>query len=158
MDETPAVVVDYHDGSLPLGEARLARPGTIQRIHASDLFLQQRGPNTAAVVPIEAVRPGDEQVLAARETGKIGAPRIDLEILAQIPSVESVVATTPVWTARELPQIRELILLGQITRVPDAATIGNLPGLHSLFASAAPSDVRLALDRLPAESMPPLAV
>src|SRR5689334_24397452 len=91
--EQPKVVLP---GQLPLGDARLVRPADVRRLRF-DNFL--RIPNAARprvvrvgeswpVIPIEAVAAGDTQVLAAHEPGKIDSPHLDLDPLADFPSVE----------------------------------------------------------------------
>ena len=156
-------------GALPLGDARLVRPSTIRYAGFHDFLrsivrnqwrtLVDEKPVHPALqmVPIEAVQAGDIQVLAAREPQKPSSPRISLDGLAKVPSVYSVATSTIVEATRELPQVKELLLL-QATLVPDATTMGNLPGLESLHVSHAYGNVKLALDRLPAASLQHLAV
>src|SRR5436190_393796 len=99
---------------LPLGDERLKRPETIFRYRFEHFArfgaLEQRDRlpdhREHCVVPVEAVQPGDVQVLAARSLMP-EPPVIDLDPLAAHPSVESVVATTLVRAGRELPAIRE---------------------------------------------------
>jgi len=50
------------------------------------------------------------QLLAACEQSKERTPTIDLDVLADFPAVESVIASTRVRASRELPNIRELLL------------------------------------------------
>lgn len=121
----------------PLAFADLARPGPRLRVDGLSL------------IPIESVRPGDEQVFAARLPRRPGEPVVDLTPLAGCPSVRSVVASTIVVASRPLPQIAELLLLDR-TLVPDARTLASLPGLERLWAGWAPSDRRLAVGALPA--------
>ena len=117
---------------------RLRRPAVVQRLTFDELALP--GPafrDTRHLVPIESVRAGDEQVFAARGQRGSGEPVIDLDPLADHPSVRSVVASTTVRARRPLPQVDELLLFGQ-TVVPDSETLRNLPGLEQLWAGWAP--------------------
>jgi hypothetical protein len=122
--------------SLPLGPARLERPATPFRYTFEDFlqpaFLVQA---TSPVIPMEAVRAGDIQVVAARELGAAPLPglTIDLDPLADFPSVESVIASARVKASRPLPHIRELLLIAS-PPLPDADTVTNLTGLQSLYA------------------------
>jgi len=143
--------------SLPLGPERLQRPPAPFRYtfeHLLDLGFLVRA--TSPVIPIEAVQAGDVQVMAARETGFVSAPNfaIDLDSLADFPSVESVIASTRVRASRPLPHIRELLLIAS-PPLPDSATLRNLTGLDSLHA---PHGVgKLDLDALPGPQMRKLA-
>jgi hypothetical protein len=83
-------------------------------------------------VPIESVRPGDEQVLAARGPDRADEPPIDLEPLADCPSVHSIVSSTTLRLRRPLQHITELLVLSRV-RVPDAETLGHLPSLERLW-------------------------
>lgn len=149
--------------SLPLGLARLQRPASILRYtfehfaHGLQRPLDRLRPNSQlSVVPIEAVAAGDVQVLAACEQGKERTPVIDLDVLADFPSVESVIASTRVEASRELPNIREL-LLTPWGPIPAADTLRHLTGLEALYALPTHGDVRLDLDALPAAQMRKLA-
>ncbi|MGI8959536.1 MAG: hypothetical protein ACR2IV_07225 [Bryobacteraceae bacterium] len=144
--------------ALPLGEARLTRPASIVPLSFEDLLHRRRGRRAALeIVPIEAAQSGDTQVLAAREHGKRHSPVITLDGLADVPSVRSVVASTKIEVGRELPQIRELLFI-ESGLMPDAASVDCLTGLESLYAAGAHSDVRIALDRLPAHSLRQLSI
>jgi hypothetical protein len=83
--------------ALPLGEARLVRPSSIRRLRFED-FLRRSGSKSSLtplpIVAIEAVAEGDTQVFAAREPDKGNYPIVDLGVLHEFPSVESVVAST----------------------------------------------------------------
>ena len=109
------------------------------------------------IVPIEAVRDGDEQVIAAREPGKIGEPVIDIGVLSDVPSVESVVASTRIVSECELPRIRELLLTSN-TPAPERATLRQLSGLAAFYAMHQASGHPLDLSGLPAQQMRKLAV
>jgi hypothetical protein len=139
--------------SLPLGAARLERPTTPFR-YVFEHFLEPAFlvRSTSPVIPIEAVRGGDSQVVAARELGAVPYPglTIDLDPLADVSSVESVVAAARVRASRPLPHIRELLLIAS-PPFPDAATLRNLTGLESLYAIHGVG--KLDLDALPAPQM-----
>jgi hypothetical protein len=149
---------------LPLGAARTVRPESIFRF-SFDYVLEGRvrprqiAKRVAAersIVPIEAVAAGDVQVLAAGEPKSMNRPVIDLDVLADFPSVESVVATTQVRASRDLPHIRELLLSSRGT-LPDSATVKHLTGLESVFAMPFAGAGKLDLASLPAERMRNLA-
>jgi len=97
------------------------------------------------------------QVLAAHEQGNVRTPVIDLDVLADFPSVESVVASTPVRATHELPHIREL-LISSGAPLPETATLRHLTGLQTLYALPVSGTVRLDLDSLPAGQMRELAL
>ena len=149
--------------SLPLGPARLARPGTVFRYtfehFARGIYRKADGlPGLTqrSVVPIEAVKTGDRQVLAACEQGRAGTPVIDLDVLTEFPAVESVVVSTRLRASRQLPNIREL-LFSSGTSFPDATTLRHFTGLEALYSTFG-SDVKLDLDAIPASQMRKLAV
>jgi hypothetical protein len=131
--------------------AERRRPLDVHRVVFDDLV--EPGPRSRiearSLIPIESVQPGDEQVLAARLPSRIGEPVIDLDPLAALPSVRSVVASTTVRARRALPDVEELLLLNR-TFVPDAQTLRSLPGLLRFWAGWAPSDRRLDPEALPA--------
>ena len=151
--------------SLPLGTERSQRPASVFRYtfkHFADgLWLVRKNlpdPGVLSIVPIEAAAPGDKQVLAAQElAGKLATPVIDLDVLADFPSVESVVASTRVQAARDLPHVRELLMCGYAP-LPEAATLRHLTGIEALWASHFHSTVPLDLESLPARQMRKLAV
>lgn len=143
--------------SLPLGPARLERPETPFRYtfeHFLDLAFLVR--SASRLIPIEAVAAGDVQVLAACEQGKTGTLVIDLDALADFPTVESVVVSTRIRAGREIPNIRELLFCSGAS-FPDATTLRHLTGLEALYSTFG-SDVRLDLDAIPAGQMRKLAV
>ena len=151
--------------ALPLGPERSKRPESVFRYtfeHFRDkLWLLRKDlpdPRVLSIVPIEAVAAGDKQVLAAQElAGKLATPVIDLDVLADFPSVESVVASTLVQAARDLPNIREVLMCGH-SPLPEAATLRHLTGIEALWAAIFNSAVRLDLEGLPAGQMRKLAV
>ena len=143
--------------SLPLGKARLDRPEAPFRFtfeHFLDRAFLVR--SKSPVIPIEAVAAGDMQVLAACEQGKAGTLVIDLDVLADFPTVESVVVSTRIRASREIPNIRELLFCSGAS-FPDATTLRHLTGLEALYSTFG-SDVRLDLDAIPAKQMRKLAI
>src|SRR5215467_5375355 len=149
--------------SVPPGPARLRRPVSPFRFrfrHFADyLTLRRSGeiPADAAVIPVETAQAGDAQVLAAREPSNPKSPAINLDLLADIPSVESVIASAPILATRDLPQVREL-LFSSAAFLPGPATLAHFTGLQSLYGARTFASGRLDLDVLPAEQMRELAV
>ena len=129
---------------------RRQRPASIRPLTFDELT--KPGPtfrNTQYLVPIESVQEGDDQVFAARAKGAPqGEPVIDLDTLADYPTIRSIVASTTVRAGRPLPGISEVLLFGT-TPVPDERTFRNLPNLVRLWAGWAPGKPPLALDALP---------
>jgi hypothetical protein len=145
--------------SLPRDWSRSERPASVVRYTFEDFVgrvAKRKGGPTAgpAIIPIEAVAPGDVQVLAAHEQSRTNV--IDLDVLSEFPSVESVVASAAVRAGRELPHIREL-LISSSAPLPDSETLRHLTGLETLYAAAAHTSLRLDLDSLPAGQMRKLA-
>jgi hypothetical protein len=99
------------------------------------------------VVPIEAARPEDNQVLVARFPGRPGEPVIAIDGLAQAPAIDSLIVSTEIRLSRPLPSIREL-LLPSLTRLPTAETLANLTGLQTLYAPTAATGRPLAVAAL----------
>jgi hypothetical protein len=163
MDSETALAVPRD--ALPLGVARLVRPSSIRRLRFEDFLKRPRSKRNSTVqageppgiVPIEAVASGDTQVFAARKPDKGNAPVIDLGVLADFPSVESIVASTHIRTAHELPAIREVIMCGLELGL-NTATLKKLTGVESLYVPHLVRDTPLDLDCLPAESMQQLAI
>src|SRR5207302_698593 len=62
------------------------------------------------IVPIESVAAGDKQVLAACEPKKHDQPLINLDVLADFPSVESVIASTKIRACASFTPICSAIL------------------------------------------------
>src|SRR5262249_53929291 len=112
---------------------------------------------TVPIVPIEAAAPGDVQVFAARDPHKFGEPVIDAGVLADFPSVESVVASTRLVSTRDVPSIREVLFtLG--APAPDAATLRRFPALTALHLKSGTGAHRLDLEGLAASEMRKLSV
>lgn len=112
---------------------RGVRPETVHRLTFEDVSAP--GPafrDTSGIVPIESVRDGDAQVLAARSPRSLPERLIDLDALRGYPSVTSVVATTSVQARQERPQITDLLLFGG-TPLPDADTFRSLPRLQRVW-------------------------
>src|SRR5690348_846180 len=144
---------------LPSGAARLERPAAIRRYTFEDfvhgLQIKKAPGAQTGIVPLEAVSAGDAQVLAAQDL-KAGPAVMELDALAGFPSVESVVASSGVTAARELPNVRELLLCSSAAP-PGPATVSRLTGLEALYCLRTPGRGRLDLDSLPAPQMRKLA-
>jgi len=150
--------------SLPAGEARLQRPVSLVRYTYEDFEAASHGrrdrswrANSIQIVPIEAASIGDAQVIAAHEPRKPAEPIIELGVLQDIPSVESVVVSTRVVATRPLPNICELLFTFG-TPAPDPATLRQLTGLSVLHAGFGAGGHHLNLESLPADQMQKLAV
>src|SRR5262245_19982669 len=112
---------------------RGVRPETVRRLTFEDVSAP--GPafrDTSGIVPIESVRDGDAQVLAARSPHSLPEHLIDLDALRSYSSVTSVVATSRVQAREELPQITDLLLFGG-TPLPDDNTFRSLPRLERVW-------------------------
>jgi hypothetical protein len=109
------------------------------------------------IVPVEAAAPGDAQVIAAHAPNTPAEPVIDLGVLKDILSVESVVVSTRVVSTQALPNIRELLFTFG-TLAPEPATLREFTGIVALHAGFAAGGHRLDLESLPAEQMRKLAV
>ncbi|HXT26764.1 MAG TPA: hypothetical protein VN749_18245 [Candidatus Eisenbacteria bacterium] len=150
--------------ALPLGDARQRRPQTARRYTFDDLLERRIRPRlnkldahpAQNLVPIESVAAGDQQVLAACEPNKHDQPIIDLDVLADLPSVESVMVSTKIRVTRDLPQVCEL-LFSSVAPMPDAATLRHLPNLKSVFALPVTGSGKLDLAALPAGKLRDLA-
>lgn len=154
--------------TLPEGPPRLWRPVDPVFTTFDDVWnanFGKAGPLKLRVVPLEALRPGDEQVIAAGYPQRFAGfgPAMSLDRLAEFPTVCSVVASTIVTARRPLPNVRHLILL-DYTPPPDEATLRNLPYLETFFAALAgkPWPERnikaLNLEALPRETLTRLAL
>ncbi len=150
--------------SLPLGQDRLRRPEVVVRYTFEDFERASRGEihsvwNRSAipVVPIEAAAPGDRQVIAARGPTQPNEPVINLDVLANLGSVESVVVSTVVKARRHLPDIKELLFTFGAP-APDGETLRNLTRLTAFFSRCGSGRPALNLAALPAEAMEKLAL
>lgn len=130
---------DHHAG-LPLNpfalnaDEHLHRPEVIRPLTFDHVFPRaywfEVAPFARTIVPIELAKMGDEQVVVTRRVGE-RAPPLSIDFLAELPSVNSVIADRLVITRHPLPQIRELLMLN-IGATVDQETLLNLPGLVSL--------------------------
>ncbi len=150
--------------SLPSGAARQQRPAAVVRYRFEDFEAASRGhirrlPRTLPIpiVPIEAVAAGDVQVIAARDPARFGEPVIDAGVLADFPSVESVVASTRLACSRGVPNVREL-LFTYGTPAPDAASLRQFPALSALHLRWGAGGHRLDLESIDPEPMRKLAL
>jgi hypothetical protein len=146
---------------LPPGPSRLARPATVIR-YTFERFEAPMDPlgrtwDRLPVIPIEAVQPGDTQVFAAREPVKFADPLIDLDVLADIPSVDSIISSTRMQASRDNPHIREL-LFSTGAPAPPPASLRHLTGLSSIHLRFGSGSHRLDLASLPADQMRKLAI
>lgn len=146
-----------HRVAIGAGAQRLRRPEVRSRATFQRLLETWGRVLDQSLVPIEAVRPGDQQVVAASYPAEMNVPVISLDSLGAFPEVTSVVASTMIEAHRPLPSIRELFLLADVI-VPDSLTVRHLEGLETLFALQAPNDRQLALDALPPDTLRRLAV
>ncbi len=138
---------------------RRRRPARAQRVTFAALAARSTDLDPDRLIPFEAARTGDEQVLAA--AAPRGQPErvIDLAPLAAMPSIDSIVASAIVSVRRSLPQIRELLLVGAGTKsLPDPETLRDLPGLETLWAGQGPYVRPLDVESLPADAMRELSV
>jgi len=131
--------------ALAQGE-EMRRPEVVNRLTFDDLCLWTRPFETAlfqspllpagrfgrSIVPIELVRPGDQQVAVHSRVSEPHAPPLGIDFLADLPSVVSVVADRQVVAHRRLPHVRELLQVGYFSPPPDGDTLANLPGLRTL--------------------------
>ena len=111
---------------------------------------------TGRVVPLELARSGDEQVAIL---GRFSAPAAVgpaepempamLDRLADLPSVTSVVASSPIILRRPLHAVRELLVVSGSP--PDNETLMNLPNLERLsLGRGTPGSTRIDLRLLAA--------
>ena len=129
-----------HSGFARTATERKTRPLQIARFNFGELLQshskkrERTGREGNFIVPIEAARPGDTQVLAAAEprTNPPGPP-IAIDGLARFPSVESVVSSTDLNLSTGLPSVTELLLLER-PPLPGPAALAALSNLSSLHA------------------------
>jgi hypothetical protein len=150
--------------SLPPGDPRLLRPESVVRYTYEDFEVASTGrvhrtwrANSTTIVSIEAASLGDTQVVAAHGPQNLTGRVIDLGVLQDVPSVDSVVVSTRVVATRELPNIRELLFTSG-TPAPDPATLRQFRGLVALHAGFGAGGHRFDLDSLPVEQIRKLAV
>lgn len=140
-------------------EQRFLRPFSPRPVTFDSLIALYSVPRVDCrdVVPIEVTRAGDQQVFVAREpwlpraktalelpAGEIISnwpiePIIDVDTLADVPSVRSIVSSTVIRARRRIPQVRELIFVDR-GRPLDEETLACLPGLKTLWALMWPLD------------------
>jgi hypothetical protein len=139
---------------IPLGDERLRRPKHVFRYTFDDFFEGPAGARRMpahgddCVVTVEAAAPGDAQVVAARVAGSL-QHTVDLDRLADVPSVESIIGCAGVRCERELPHVRDF-LQGAFGEQPDAATLSRLTGLEEVYAPGIGFRNTLDLAALPA--------
>ena len=113
----------------------LQRPRLIRRLTFEPMFSRaywfEAAPFARAIIPIELVQPGDEQIVVHQTSAKAIDKPLSIDFLADLPSVVSIVADRLVIARRPLPQIRELFVVNPLATV-DGETLSNLPGLVSL--------------------------
>lgn len=153
--------------TLPRGPRRLQRPSKPVLTTFDDVWnaeFGRAGPLKLRAVPIEAVRAGDRQVIAAGYPEDMGyGPVLPLDKLADFSDVCSVLASTIVTAGRPLRNVRHLILLNDAPP-PDEATLRNLPQLETFFAGTAKKPwpehnvQALRLNALPGETLARLAL
>lgn len=115
------------------GEALPGRPQTLRRLTFEDHWLFGVGRWESNVVPIEHVRPGDEQVAVWGRGLQYREPTIhDLDLLADFPGVVSVLGAGSVRLRTPLPHVRELF-----ASPLDEETLHNLPNLEQLVGGRA---------------------
>jgi hypothetical protein len=73
------------------------------------------------------------------------SPHLELDRLQKFPSVSSVVSSTEINTHMEIPHMRELLYASMWSPLmgDNLSVSPNLPGFDALFATGAPSIVRL---------------
>lgn len=134
---------------------RQSRPSEVRRLRFDDLIQSRTGPRVNAItagsfiVPLEAVQPGDTQVLAAAEPRTYpGGPPLSLDRLASTPSVESVVASTEIKLGERLGSVQELLFMDGRAPIPDSRVFGALPRLQSLHVISVHSQRPLRVEAL----------
>lgn len=145
---------------------RSVRPKPVERFHFGDLLQShlKEGKRTGRegdhIVPVEAARAGDVQVLAAADARSDNppGPPVALDVLAKIPTVESVVASTEVTLRSKLPSVTELLFVETAPLVPEPDFFGLLPNLHTLHAMTVSHKRKLTLSALTGLGIRELAV
>jgi len=131
---------DEYPGGIPANpfflpdEEALHRSEVIKRLAFDHLFpktsLIHTYPFARSIVPIELVKKGDEQVLVHSRGIAVDRQPSSINLLADYPSVVSVVADRPISLTVPLPQLQELLVTSFTT--VDQEALANLPGLISL--------------------------
>lgn len=108
------------------------RPAVIRHLSYDDMDPPARAAARAEdIVPIELVEPGDLQVRVGSRRDHRHEP-VDLDRLADFPSVRSVYALRPIRARRPLASIEELLTS---MLPPDVETLRNLPNLKRLYSA-----------------------
>jgi hypothetical protein len=145
---------------------RSVRPARVERFGFGDLLqshLKRRkrtGREGDLIVPVEAARAGDKQVLAAADAHSPNppGPPVALDVLAKVPTVESVVASTEVTLRTRLPSVTELLFVETAPLVPEPEFFAQLPNLHTLHAMTIWHTRKLMLSSLAGLGIRELAV
>jgi hypothetical protein len=129
----------------------LQRPAAPRRLTFDQVyplnFHFYTAPFARAIVPLELVQAGDEQVVAHRRLGVHPMEPASIDFLVDFSSVTSVVADQIIKARRPLPCIRELFVLNHLGTV-DQETLANLPGLESLSLGPGIGTQALTLDQI----------
>ena len=107
---------------------RPTRPEQVRQVTFEDEWAERSAALAGHVVPLELVRAGDEQVgvfTRLRRAERTGPAELDR--LADVPTVESVVGLGTVIARTPLPHVRELY-----ASATDEETLANLPNLRRL--------------------------
>jgi hypothetical protein len=109
------------------------RPAEIRTLTFDDMERAPRGGIARAenIVPLECVEPGDVQVRVGGLRRYGNQAPVDIDRLADFPSVSSVYALCSVRLRRPLPHVQELLATAT---APDAETLRNLPNLERLYS------------------------
>jgi hypothetical protein len=141
------------------GLQRRQRPEQPQRVTFAALADRRTTFDPARLIPIESLRPGDEQALVAEAPS--GHEPLVVELVPHVESsaLSSIVASAMIHAVEPLPWLRELLLVGAASRkVPDPETLRNLPRLETLWAGQGPYANALHVESLPADVLRHLAI
>ena len=145
------------------------RPSAVQPLNFDDFLLPPHRIRSKAdgfgktlpVVPLEAAIASDTQVFVGADS-KFSDPPISIDILADLPSVTSVIARQSVELTTALPAVREFIAISETNGCRiigncslSTAILDKLPSIESLRLSRRG---KVDLERLPKESMRNLTV